>query len=194
MHIRPFIVIPIVLASLVGCGRPAEDGSKVLANVGGTKITEAELGKLVRALIKDPVQAKEFLSKDDKLAERNALLEQMATSKAVFQLAQLEGLDKDPRVQARIESAVAQVYFNSLLERRSGTVEPKEADLKAQYDTLAAQAKAAGETTIPPFEQVKGQMATRWQQQQQQRMAVDLQKELQEKMPMTFVENGVGGK
>ena len=195
MRIQPFLVIPIVLSSWVGCGRKAEDASKVLANVGGTKITDAELGKLVRALIKDPVQANEFLSKDDKRAERKALLEQMATSKAVFQLAQVEGLDKDSRVQAQIESATAQVYFNSLLERRAGKLVPTEADLKALYDRKATQAKLQGQENIPPFEdRLKPTLEAAWQQQQQQRMVEGLQKELQEKVPMIFVEDGVGKK
>lgn len=187
MRMNRFHVIPFILATLVGCGRPAEDASQVLANVGGTKITEADLGKLVRALVKDPVQAQAILSQGDKGADRKGLLDQMAATRSVFQLAQAEGLDKDPRVQAQLETAMAQVYFNSLLERRAGALEPKEADLKAQYDEAVLQAKAAGQTSVPPFEQVKNQLASRWQQQQQQRVVGDLQKELQEKVPVTFV-------
>lgn len=191
MRTRIEIMMPLALITLLGCGRPTEDASRVLANVGGAKITETELGQLVKVLIKDPAAAKAFLSQPDKEAERQDLLRQMAASRAVYQLAQAEGLDRDAMVKAQIEGAVAKVYFNALLERRAGALEPREADLKNQYDTLAAQAKAAGETTIPPFEQVKGQLASRWQQQQLQQKASDLQKELQEKVPMTFAASPV---
>lgn len=178
------------LLGLLGCGQAETDASRVLVNVGGSKITERELGALVKVLIKDPAQAQAFLTSDEKKAERLGLLEQLAATRAVYQMAKAEGLDQDVRVKARVDAAVAEVYFKSMLERRAGALEPTENDLKTQYQAVAAQAKAMGQKDLPPFEQVKDQVAARWRQEQQQRMVGDLQKELQDKVPVTFLGEG----
>ena len=187
MRLSPSFFAPLPLLGLIGCSQAASDGSRVLANVGGTKITEAELGALVRVLVKDPAQAQAILTEG---AQRSQILEQMATSKAVMQLAKAEGLDQDAKVRARVESAVTQVYINSLLERRTGEMQPQDSELRAQYQAASSQSKLMGRKDLPPYEQVREQLVARWQQGQQQRMAMGLQKELMEKVRITFAEEG----
>lgn len=183
------ILLPSILLTLVACGRTAEDSSRVLANVGGVKITESELGKLVKALISDPAMAQAFITQDDKRAERAALLEQMVATKAIARMAEMEGLVHDGKVKARIESATAQVYYNSLIERRTANLNPSEADLKLTYERLAMEAKLKGQANVPPYaESLKPTLTASWQQQQQQWLVMELQRELQKKVPTTFAE------
>lgn len=191
---KPRFALPALALLLAACGRPGEDASRVLANVGGTKITEGEFRTLVGALAKDPDQAKSFLNDEGARGERIGLLNQMASSRAMLQMAKAEGLDQDPRIQARLESAVAQVYYTALMERRAAKLEPTEADLKAFYEARTGEAKAKGQANIPPFEQVKAQLVAGWRQEQQQRMGLRMQQEIVAKVPMTFADDYQPGK
>ncbi|HEX9009838.1 MAG TPA: SurA N-terminal domain-containing protein [Holophagaceae bacterium] len=189
---------PILTASLaaglalaLGCGKPVnKDTSRVIASAGGDKITESDFKGIVQALAPDATKAAAFLTDPAAREARAQLAEQLAMQKAILAYAKLQGLDKDPAVQRQIEGAEAQAYFQSLLQKRLAGAEPTEAQLKALYDERIAALKAQGQTgTVPPFDQVKGQLPTLWRQQRQQEAAQELQKEIRTRIPVTLADD-----
>ncbi len=189
---------PILIASLaaglalaLGCGKPAsKDASRVIASAGGEKITEADFQGLVKALSPDPAQAASFLSDPAAREARAQLADQLAMQKAIVAYANLQGLAKDPGVQRQLERAQAQVYFQTLIQKRLAGAEPTEAQLKALYDERIAALKAQGQAgSVPPLDQVKGQLPNLWRQQRQQEAAQELQKEIRERIPVTLADD-----
>lgn len=177
----------LLLLAGVGCSKVSKDNSKVIVNVGGEKITEKAFGQMVHTLAGDEAKAKDLLGNEAMREQRNQVLDQMATQKAVVMFAKAEGLDKDPKVQAAIENATAMAYFQAMIERRSAKAEPTEADLKALYDEIAAQGKASGTPgDLPPFEQIKAQLPAAWKRNQGQKATEGLLAAVRAKFPMTF--------
>jgi hypothetical protein len=179
------------LALALGCGKAVDkDASRVIASAGGDKITESDFKGIVQALAPDAAKATAFLTDPAAREARAQLAEQLAMQKAILAYAKLQGLDKDPAVQRQIEGAEAQAYFQSLLQKRLAGAEPTEAQLKALYDERIAALKAQGQTgTVPPFDQVKGQLPTLWRQQRQQEAAQELQKEIRARIPVTLADD-----
>ncbi len=179
------------LASLallgLGCGRTSTDASPVLVRVGRESISEKDVQDLVNVLAPDAVQRERLLGQEGR-ATRMAWAQQLASQKAMVQMAEMEGLDKDPKAKLLIESAVAKAYGEVLLGRMAAKLEPSEAQLKDFYATIAAQRKAMGQET-PAFEQVKPQLVQGWQQQQMERLRGDLEKEIAQKVPTTFAQD-----
>lgn len=180
----------LLVAAALGCGKFHKDTGRVVASVAGEKITEKELGETVRAMIGDEDKAKAFLTSDALKAQRNEFLDKLAQGKAIIRMGKAEGLDKDPAVKIRLEQATAQTYIQAMMERRIAKTEPTEAQLKAVYDEVVGQRKAAGQTEgIPPFEQVKAQLPALWRQKQEQAVGEALLKELKQKYPPTFADD-----
>ena len=176
----------LVLGTLA-CGKFSSDHSKVVASVGPDKITEKAFGDIVRLLIGDDAKAKDMLTSEAARAQRNQLLENMVTQKALLRFGKSEGLDKDPKVQLAVDAAIANVYAQTLIEKRSVAVEPTEAQLKGLYDDFVKQAEAAGQKgTVPPFEQVKGQLPQLWKRKQGQQASDMLLTQLKQKYPVVF--------
>jgi hypothetical protein len=176
----------LVLGTL-GCGKVSGDHSKVVASVGGEKITEKEFGNTVRTLVGDEAKSKELLASDTAKEQRNQILGQMVNQKALLRFAKAEGLDKDPKIKLSVEAAIAQVYYQALIDRRSAATEPTEAQLKALYDEVAKQREQAGQTgALPPYEQVKGQLPAVWKRKQGQEASELLLTQLAEKYPVVF--------
>ncbi len=179
------------LALALGCGKPVnKDASRVIASAGSEKITEADFKGVVTALSPDAAQAKAFLSDPAAHEARAQLADQLAMQKAIVAYANLQGLAQDPGVQRQLERAQAQVYFQTLVQKRLAGAEPTEAQLKALYDERIAAMKAQGQGAVaPPFEQVKGQLPGLWRQQRQQEAAQELQKEIRERIPVTLADD-----
>ncbi|MCE1229642.1 MAG: hypothetical protein LWX11_09195 [Firmicutes bacterium] len=179
------------LVGAVGCHKMAKDTSPVIANVGTEKITEKSFADIIHAMVPDEARSKEILTSEAMRSQRNEFLGQMAKTKALIQLGQSLGLDKDPAVKIRMEQAAAQAYLQMLMERRSSKLVPTEADYKAAYDELVAEEKAKNPgqaMAIPPYEQVKGQMPMIYKQRQEKRIFDQILQESAQKAPITYAE------
>ncbi|MGA2083370.1 MAG: hypothetical protein ABSH53_22585 [Holophaga sp.] len=112
----------------------------------------------------------------------------MATNQnALMQMVKAKRLDRDPRAQLEITSARANAYFQVLVERATDKSEPTEAQLRALYDELAAQAKAGNNPAgVPPFDQVKGQLPDAWKRKQTQVARDAALARLNQKIQVTF--------
>lgn len=176
MRIHIFSALAAVLALGGGCHRSSSDVSKALANVGGQKITQADFETVVKAMIPDPQRAQAVLQSPAFQSQKADLVRQMAMQKAVIAWAKNQGLDKDPAVKAQLEGSVAQVYFQAMMARRQDPARnpPSEEQLLAMYQEIKAKSK-----DIPPYEQVKPQLAQGYAQWL-------FQKELKVAVPITF--------
>ena len=177
----------LVLGAL-GCGKVSRDHSKVVASVGGEKITEQAFGNTVRQVMGDEVKAKALLTSEASREQRNQILDQMVTQKALVRLAKSEGLDKDPKVLLALEAASANVYAQAMIDRTVSKAEPTEAQLKALYDEFAKkQTETPGKAEpLPPFEAVKGQLPAVYKRKQSQQASDTLLTQLKQKYPVVF--------
>ena len=159
----------------MGCGKFSRDHSKVVASVGSEKITEKVFGEAVRTVVGDDAKAKELLTSAADREQRNQFLDQMVTQKALLRFAKSEGLDKDPKIKMALEVAMANVYYQALIERRVGKTEPTEAQIKVVYDEILKERQAAGQAAaVPSFEQAKAQLPAMWKQKQAELASVQL--------------------
>ncbi len=178
----------VLLAAGLGCKPSGGDRTKVLATVGGEKITQQVFEANIKAMAPDEAQAKDFISAEARKGARETFLKQLAESKAVIRWATLEGLDKDPKAKVMLEQAKAQAYFRLIMERRTAALKPTDADLKALYDERTAAAKGAPDAKIPPFEDVKERVAEMWQQQQASKVQEQFLKEVSQKVKITYAD------
>jgi len=173
-RILPALVL--ALAILPGCYKGSKDTSKVLANVGGEKITQADLEVLVKAMVPDPKQAQQLMTSEGFRTQKAEFVQQLAMQKVLLAYARKQGVDQDPAAKVRVEGAVAQVYFQNLLAKRAGGPPPTEAQLQGMYDEVKRKRPDA-----PPFEAVKAQLAQEFNQYQ-------LMKDLKASMPVTYAD------
>ncbi len=166
----------LALAAVAGCHRGSADASKVLANVNGQKITQLDFENMVSSMVPDRSKAKNLLQSPAFQAQKPDLVRQLALQKAVIAYARKQGLDKDPAVNAQIEGATAQAYYQALMARRGSTVSapPSDDQLKAMYEEIKAKNK-----DIPPFDQVKPQLTQGYGQWL-------FQKDLKAAIPITY--------
>jgi hypothetical protein len=177
----------LAVLGLLGCGKVSDDHGKVLATVAGEKITEQAFDTTVRAFLGDEAKAKDLLTNTAMREQRNQILGTLVNQKALLAWAKAEGLDKDPKVQIEVTSALANAYFQVLVERLVSKAEPTDDQLKAVYDEYAAQAKAANQAQgLPPFEQVKGQLPSLWKRKQTQIARDALLAQLNQRYPVVF--------
>jgi hypothetical protein len=172
------------------CKTSKPDSSRVIANIGGDKITEAEFQEVVKTLSPDPKEAQSFLSDPAARDERANLASRIAMSKAITTYAKQTGLDQDPAVKRQLEQQEANVYFQALAKKRMSTAEPTDEQLltfyKEQVDRMKAQGASA---SVPPFETVKAQVAQGFKQQRAQAISLDIQKEIKAKVPITLADD-----
>jgi hypothetical protein len=179
----------LMALGFLGCTNMPKDSSKVLVNVAGEKITEAQFQEVVKVLIGDDKKAEELLKNGDLKEQRNQFLESLALQKSMIQMAKAEGLEKDLKAKVLLEQRVAQVYLQTLMDRRMPKAEPTEAELKTMYDGLVEERKAAGQDKgLPAFEEVKAQLPAVWKQKQEQTISTALFKELKSNYPITFAD------
>ena len=179
----------LLTLGFLGCTNVPRDTSKILVNVAGDKITEAQFEEVVKVMVGNAQQAEELLKSDAMKEQRNQFLESLAMQKSMIQMAKAEGVERDLRVKVLLEQRVAQVYLQTLMERRLPKTEPTEADLKALYEGLVEERKAAGQDKgLPAFEEVKAQLPGLWKQKQEQAISATLFKELRQNYPINFAE------
>jgi hypothetical protein len=175
----------LLVAGLLGCNKVSKDHGKVLATVAGEKITEQTFTDTVQNVMGD--QAKDLLSNPANKERRNQILGTLVNQKAILAWAREKGLDKDPKVQIQVSSALANAYFNVMLEKSSTSAEPTDEQLRELYDQVVSQAKAANQAQgIPPFEQVKAQLPAVWKQRQMQQARERVLNDLNTKYPVVF--------
>ena len=173
----------------LGCNPGKSDTSRVIANVGGDKVTEAEFQDVVKTLSQDPKEAQSFLSDPAARDERANLASRIAMSKAIAAYAKQTGLDQDPAVKRQLEQQEANIYFQALAKKRMPTAEPTDEQLMAFYKEQVERLKAQGNPTVPPFEAVKAQVAQGYKQQRAQAVSLDIQKEIKAKVPITLADD-----
>jgi hypothetical protein len=183
------IVGPALLLSLA-CKTSKPDTSRVIANVGGDKITEAEFQDVVKTLSPDPKEAQAFLTDPAARDERANLASRIAMSRAINAYAKQTGLDQEPEVKRQMEQQQANVYFQALAKKRKPTADPTDEQVLAFYKDQVEKAKAQGQTQgIPPFEAIKAQMAQGWKQQRMAAISQEIQKEIKAKVPVTLADD-----
>ena len=182
---RTMGVAGLLVLGLLGCNKVSKDHSKVLATVAGEKITEQAFDDTVRNALGD--QAKDLLSNPAQKERRNQILGTLVNQKALLAWAKSEGLDKDPKAQVEVTTALANAYFQILVERNTSKADPTDEQLKAFYDEYVEQAKAANQAQgIPPYDQVKAQLPAVWKQKQMQVAREALLNQLNQKYPVVF--------
>jgi hypothetical protein len=180
------LAVPALLVGLA-CKPSSSDGGKVVANVGGEKITEADFREAVRGLAANEEDAKALLENPAAKDNRAQLANGMAMARAIVAYAKQTGLDQDPAIKRQLEQQQAQVYFQAIGKKRM--VEPTDAQLLAYYQERVAAMKAQGMTgAVPPFEQVKSQVAEGWKQQRISTLTQEIQQEVKAKVPVTMAD------
>ena len=190
-HSAALLVGSALLLSLA-CKTGKPDTSRVIANVGGTKITEAEFQDVVSSLSPDPKEAQAFLTDKtpDAREERAKLASRIAMARAITAYAKQTGLDQEPAVKRQLEQQMANVYFQSLAKKRMSSLTPTDEQLLAFYQEQVEKMKAQGQAKgIPPFEAVKTQVAEGWKQQRMQAISTDIQNEIKAKVPITLADD-----
>jgi hypothetical protein len=174
----------------LACKTSKPDTSRVIANVGGDKITEAEFQDVVKTLSPDPKEAQTFLTDPAARDERAQLASRIAMSRAITTYAKQTGLDQEPGVKRQLEQQQANVYFQALAKKRMPTTEPTDEQLQAFYKEQVERMKAQGSTAaVPPFETVKTQVAQGYKQQRMQTVSLEIQKEIKAKVPVTLADD-----
>jgi hypothetical protein len=180
----------LLLALALGCGKSTPDASRVIANIGGGKLTEAEFQDIVKSLSPDPKEAQAFLTDAAARNDRAQLAQRIAMSRAITVYAAQTGLDKEPSVKRQLEQQQANIYFQALMKKRMAGMTPTDEQLQAFYKervaTLQAQGRAQG---VPPFETVKAQLPELWKQQQMQTLSDQIQNEVKQKVPVTLADD-----
>lgn len=180
----------LALALTAGCGKSTPDSSRVIANIGGSKLTEAEFQDIVKSLSPDPKEAQNFLTDAAARDDRAQLAHRIAMSRAITAYAAQTGLDKEPAVKRQMEQQAANVYFQALMKKSMAGLNPTEEQLQAFYKervaTLQAQGRAQG---IPPYEAVKSQLPEMWKQQRMQGLSEQIQNEVKQKVPVTLADD-----
>ena len=183
------LVGPALLFTLA-CKTSKPDTSRVIANVGGDKITEAEFQDVVKTLSPDPKEAQTFLTDPAARDERAQLASRIAMSRAITTYAKQTGLDQDPSVKRQLEQQQANVYFQALAKKRVTNAEPTDEQVLGFYKEQVDKAKAQGQTQgIPPFEAVKAQMTQGFKQQRMAAISQEIQKEIKAKVPVTLADD-----
>ena len=186
---RAALIAGSALLLSLGCNPGKSDTSRVIANVGGDKVTEAEFQDVVKTLSQDPKEAQSFLSDPAARDERANLASRIAMSKAIAAYAKQTGLDQDPAVKRQLEQQEANIYFQALAKKRMPTAEPTDEQLMAFYKEQVERMKAQGAAGVPPFETVKAQVAQGYKQQRAQAVSLDIQKEIKAKVPITLADD-----
>ncbi|BDU78304.1 hypothetical protein [Mesoterricola sediminis] len=148
-----------LLVAGLACSRVSPDNSKVVANVGGEKITEKAFTEAVKILLGDEARAKDLLTNPANRDQRNRFLQEFVDQKVLVKYGDKQGLGKDPKAKLLVDAAKANAYGQVLMERAVSTGEPSEEQMKAFYEKVKAQAKAAGQDKdFPAYEAVKAQL------------------------------------
>lgn len=122
-------------------------------------------------------------------AEVDETLGELATSYGMGSADELlSALEEQGTEEDEVRAQVAtQVKVDALLEDEAGDIEPTRAELREAYDTAVAQAEqAGGGAEIPPFEDVRPQLAEQVRTQKQSAVAEGLLTTLREDADITI--------
>ncbi len=184
------LLVGAALVFSLACKTSKPDSSRVIANVGGDKITEAEFQDMVRSLSADPKAAQSFLTDPAARDDRAQLASRIAMSRAITAYAKQTGLDQKPAVKRQLEQQQASVFFQELAKQRTTTVDPTEEQLRGYYNQQVERLKASGQAKgFPPFEAVKGQLAEGYKQQRMATLSEEILKEVKAKVPVTLADD-----
>ena len=163
----------------------------------GQELDQGELKKQVANQLVDNrllLQAAHDAGIEPTTKDVDATLEQIAKQNGlksgdeVIAALEKQGMkEKDVR-----EDAASQFALTSYIEQEADIKEPSEEELKAQYDQLVQQQQSGGQQSggqqseVPPFEDVKGQLADQAKSQQQNEAATQMAKDLREKGDVTI--------
>lgn len=190
IHGAVLIAGSAMLLSLACKPAAKPQASRVIANVGGEKITEAEFQEVVTILSPDPKEAQTFLTDPAAREERAKLASRIAMSRAIASYAKQTGLDQDPAVKRQMEQQQANIYFQALAKKRMSSLTPTDDQLLAFYKEQVARLKAQGSgQSVPPFEAIKAQVAEGWKQFRMQAISQEIQNEIKAKVPVTLADD-----
>lgn len=164
----------------------------------GQELDQGELKKQVANQLVDNrllLQAAHDAGIEPTTKDVDATLEQIAkqnglgSADEVVAALEKQGMkEKDVR-----EDAASQFALTSYIEQEADIEEPSDEELKAQYDQLVQQQSQGGgqqsggqQTEVPPFEDVKDQLADQAKSQQQNEAATQMAKDLREKGDVTI--------
>ena len=184
---RTFGLCSLVVLGLLACVKKQKDNSRVIASVGGEKITENYFNDTMCTYLGDADKANDLLTKPDMREKRNQVLQSLVNQKALFQFVKLRGLDKDPQVQLQIATATADAYFQLLLDRL--VAEPTEHQLRALYNDYVTQTKAANKALgmpTPTFEQIKTNLSMVWKREQGKTTSDTLLAQINQQFPVVI--------
>lgn len=190
-HPRAALIAGVAMLLTLACGKAVKpDTSRVIANVGGEKITEAEFQDTVKSLSPDPKEAQTFLTDPAAREDRAQLASRIAMSRAITTYAKQTGLDQDPTVRRQLEQQQANVFFQAMAKKRMPTQDPTEDQLRAFYKEQVDRMKAqGGAQTVPPFEAIKAQVAEGWKQFRMRAISQEIQAEVKAKVPVTLADD-----
>ena len=116
----------------------------------------------------------------EEIAEQNGL---GSADEVVSALEQQGMSEEDVR-----KDAASQFTLTTFIEQEAEVEEPSEEDLKAQYEQLTAQQSQAGgqQAEVPPFEEVKEQLAEQTVTQQQNEAASEIAADMRESGDVTI--------
>jgi hypothetical protein len=190
MRIVPvFGICGLLVLGLLACGKMQKDNSKVIASVGGEKVTEKYFNDTVRVYFGDAEQTEvdALLTKPEMREQRNQLLARLVQQKALLQFAKSKGLDKDPQVKIHVTGAIADAYLQVLVERLVPKAEPTDSQLRDFYNEYVAKAKAENRASdTPPFGQIKAQLPIVWKYRQIQLAKDTLMTQIKQQYPLVF--------
>lgn len=125
---------------------------------------------LVNSLLLEQAAAEEGIEADDdaiaQVLEDLAAQSGLESADAVIEAFAEQGMSED---QVR-ENAANQVIIDAYVESATDVSEPSDEELRAQYDQMVEQSKAQGEEAaaqVPPFEEVRDQLAEQAKTQEQ---------------------------
>lgn len=128
----------------------AKPGEKVIARIGKTQIYEGE----VRAALDELPEQVKGQFKDGEKFEQFA--KQYVASRVVLDAARRAGLDKEPRVKARLGQLQDDVLKNAYVERElAGKVTVTESDARTYYQDHQNEFKDSKTNAVRPFDEVK---------------------------------------
>jgi EpsD family peptidyl-prolyl cis-trans isomerase len=130
---RALTVSLALVLLLAGCGergdRPADDAGVVLAEVGGRKITQADVSARIAAL---PPSVQSSLMDE---RGRFRVLKQLIEEELLYRGALADGADRDERFQQRLEATRRQLLIQLYLERKQEEASRvTEAEMLAFYE------------------------------------------------------------
>lgn len=166
-------ILVVAGLALLGAGStPAQDGN-VLATIGDRVITVQELEERLKML---PDSVRQQLMAGDNL---KIYLQNMVTKELVAREAERQGLDKDPKVRARLEDTRRDVLYNAFTAKMLTDLRVTEDEMAAYY--AAHKSEFGGK----PYQEVKPQVAQKLRDTKSRQARQKVEREAGARWPVT---------